>query len=128
MATLKGKGDVSFSTDGKEWTPMETLQEVSVDRISVERVISYEVRYVLKNGETYTFTRDSLARVANALADVMIQEKYGACKLLVGSGLSCVSDYDRTLKKPDRYFYNLFVRLAGYIEYLLNEDCNGNAE
>ena len=115
MATLKGKGDVSFSTDGKEWTPMETLQEVSVDRISVERVISYEVRYVLKNGETYTFTRDSLARVANALADVMIQEKYG---------MRCYVDYDRTLKKPDRYFYNLYVRTARYIEYLLNENCS----
>ena len=124
MATLKGKADVSFSTDGKEWTPMETLQEVSVDRISVERVISYEVRYVLKNGETYTFTRDSLARVANALADVMIQEKYGSCRLLLGQSLRCYVDYDKTLKKPDRYFYNLFIRLAGYIEYLLSEGCD----
>jgi len=124
MATLKGKADVSFSLDGKEWTKLETLNEVMMGGISVERVISYEVRYVLKNGETYTFTRDSLARVANALADVMIQEKYGSCRLLLGQSLRCYVDYDRTLKKPDRYFYNLFVRLAGYIEYLLSEGCN----
>jgi len=38
MATIKGNVDVSFSLDGEEWTPIETLQE----RLTKEIVITRE--------------------------------------------------------------------------------------
>jgi len=39
MATLRGKADVSFSLDGKEWTAMETLNEVMMDKVSLKYAI-----------------------------------------------------------------------------------------
>jgi len=72
MATLKGKADVSFSTDGKEWTKLETLNEVMMEA-KIRKVTMIEVTY----GDHKDIFRTKKA-AAHDLAIWMIREKYGA--------------------------------------------------
>jgi len=72
MATLRSKGDVSFSLDGKEWTSLKVLNEVMMEA-RIRKVTMIEVTY--GDHRDRFFTKKA---AAHDLAIWMIKEKYGA--------------------------------------------------
>jgi len=87
MATLKGNADVSFSLDGKEWTPMGTLQEASM-KAKIRKVTMIEVTYG-DHQETVRFNDSA----ADLLSIWMVEHKYG------GNIFFCKQDAKRDVPK-----------------------------